>query len=107
MKILVIEKEVPGVADDAYSPFLKAEAARVWELYQSEIVREVYFRKDWPGAVLVLECSDVDYARRVLDTLPLVRQHLIDFDIMPLAPYPGFARLFAQPEKEDPTRPPA
>jgi len=26
----------------------------------------------------------------------LVRERLIDFDIVPLAPYPGFARLFAE-----------
>jgi hypothetical protein len=29
-----------------------------------------------------------------LATLPLVSQGLIDFDLIPLRPYPGFARLF-------------
>jgi hypothetical protein len=32
-----------------------------------------------------------------LDTLPLVRERLIGFELVPLTAYPGFARLFAEP----------
>jgi muconolactone delta-isomerase len=96
MKILAIEKEILGISDDAFRPYLEAEAARAWELYQSGIVRELYFRQDWPGAVLVLECSDAEEAEQVLGTLPLVKQRLIAFDIIPLGPYTGFSRLFAK-----------
>jgi hypothetical protein len=99
MKILAIEKETPGVAEEEFRPHLKAEAARAWELYQTDVIRELYFRKDWPGAVLVLECADVEEANEVLNTLPLVKTGLITFDIIPLAPYPGFSRLFASDEK--------
>ena len=95
MKILAMEREIPGVPDKAFKPHLGAEAARVWELYQAGVFRELYFRQDWPGAVLILECADVEEAREVLDTLPLVQEGLITFDIIPLAPYPGFSRLFA------------
>jgi muconolactone delta-isomerase len=96
MKILAIEKEVPGVADGDFAPHLKAEAARVWELHQAGVIRELYFRADWPGAVLTLECGGVEEAADVLDTLPLVKAGLIAFDIIPLKAYPGFSRLFAQ-----------
>jgi hypothetical protein len=47
-------------------------------------------------AVLVLECTDVEEANEVLNTLPLVKEGLITFDFIPLAPYPGFARLFEE-----------
>jgi hypothetical protein len=54
--------------------------------------------------VLVLECAGVSEAREVLATLPLVKEGLITFDLIPLVPYPGFARLFAadarQPARE-------
>ena len=96
MKILAIEKEVPGVEDDQFSSQLKAEAGKAWELYQSGVIRELYFRKDWPGAVLMLECANVEDAHKVLQTLPLVKAGLIAFDVIPLGPYPGFSRLFAQ-----------
>ncbi len=95
MKILAMEKEVPGVAPAAFQPHLQAEAARVWELQQAGVLREIYFRQDRSDAVLILECADVAEAQRVLGTLPLVQAGLIAFEVIPLKPYPGLARLFA------------
>lgn len=96
MKILAIEKELPGIAEGAFRPHLKAEAARVWELYQAGVFRELYFRQDEPSAVLVLECADIEEAHEALGTLPLVKHGLIAFDVIPLVPYPGFSRLFGE-----------
>jgi hypothetical protein len=42
----------------------------------------------------MLECSDAEEAQDILSTLPLAREGLIAFDILPLVPYPGFSRLF-------------
>ena len=36
----------------------------------------------------------MDEAEGLLDTLPLVKEGLIEFEVIPLAPYPGFERLF-------------
>jgi muconolactone delta-isomerase len=94
MKILAMEIESDGADPEQYPPHLKAEARRVWELYQSGVIRELYFRADRSEAVLVLECKDIAEARQVLDSLPLVQARLITFDIIPLVPYPGFERLF-------------
>lgn len=96
MKILAIEQEVPGVTGEDFKPHLKAETSGVWELYQAGVIRELYFRADRSCAVLILECTDIEEARDVLGTLPLVKKGLISFDIIGLAPYPGFSRLFAQ-----------
>jgi muconolactone delta-isomerase len=94
MKILAIEREVPGVKDEQSKSHLKDEAARVWELYQAGVLRELYFRHDQSSAVLVLECADAEEASEFLNTLPLVKEELIAFDIIPLTAYPGFSRLF-------------
>ncbi|MFZ5820567.1 MAG: muconolactone Delta-isomerase family protein [Chloroflexota bacterium] len=96
MKILALEKELPNVSPEQFAPHLKAEAARVWELYQVGQVREIYFRADRREAVLVLECVDVEEAKRLLATLPLVQAGLIAFEVIPLVPYPGFERLFGK-----------
>ena len=96
MKILAIEKEIPNLTAEDFRPHTKAEAARVWELYQAGVFRELYFRQDRPEAVLGLECTDVDEANQMLNTLPLVKEGLITFEVIPLRPYPGFARLFAK-----------
>lgn len=94
MKILALEHALSDAPPTAFQPHLKAEAARAWELYQSGVLREMYFRADQHTAVLMLECADLTAARALLDSLPLVKAGLITFDLIPLAPYPGFARLF-------------
>ncbi len=95
MKILALEKDLPGKTPADFHPHLKMEALRLWELYQANVVRELYFRADAPAAVLVLECASTEEAKQALATLPLVEAGLIHFDVIPLVPYPGFARLFA------------
>ena len=95
MKLIALEREVSGTTAEQFQPHLEAEAVRVWELYQAGVFRELYFRQDRSEAVLVLECADVEEANHVLGTLPLVREGLISFEVIPLIPYPGFSRLFA------------
>ncbi len=99
MKILALEHENPNLTAADFQPHLKAETRRVWELYKNSHIREIYFRADQSSAVLLLECSDVEEADRILSTLPLVKENLIYFELIPLVPYPGFERLF---EAEDP-----
>lgn len=96
MKILALEEEVPGVQDTSFTPFLRDEARRVWELMQEGVIRETYFDQNRHTAVLILECEDAKEAERILDTLPLVREGLITFQAIPLVPYSGFSRLFVQ-----------
>ena len=97
MKILALEIEVNGVRDEQFTmELLVAESKRVWELYQEGTIRELYFTRDHYEAVLILECENSDEAQRVIDTLPLVKENLIGFKILPLIPYDGFARLFQQ-----------
>jgi hypothetical protein len=94
MKFLAFEKELPGAVPGSFKPFLKAEAIRVWELYRSGVIREFYFDEERHRAVLILECTNREEAKAALASLPLVRERLIDFELMPLSPYTGFERLF-------------
>ncbi len=96
MKILTMEIEMEGVESEQFMPYLKLEAQRVWELYQNGTIREFYFREDRSEAVLMLECADASEAQQRLESLPLVKAGLITFDIIPLVPYPGIARLFGE-----------
>jgi len=95
MRLLVLEHPLPGHGEAEYAPHLKAEAERAWELHQAGVIRELYFRGDREEAVLILECDSAAHCRSVLDTMPLVRAGLIEFEIIQLVPYRGFVRLFA------------
>lgn len=96
MKILAFEVEQPKLSAADFAPHLKAEAQRAWDLQQAGLIRELYFRADQHTAVLVLECPTLEDARAALNTLPLVEHGLITFDLIPLMPYTGFARLFSE-----------
>jgi hypothetical protein len=94
MKFLAIERDVPGVKTEVMRPRLEAEARRAWELYQAGVFRELYFDPDRHAAVLMLECANREDAQAALNSLPLVADKLITFELIPLVPYSGFARLF-------------
>jgi hypothetical protein len=96
MKILAMEVETEGVQPEDFAPHRKAEARRVWELYQGGTIRELYFRADRSEAVLILECADTIEAQQILGSLPLVQAGLIRFEVIPLVAYPGFERLFGE-----------
>ena len=93
MKILAIEKEIDGLTSEDFKPYLKEEALKVYELYKLGILREIYFREDQNSAVLILECKNIGEADDILGELPLVKNDLIKFDVIPLVPYPGYDRL--------------
>ena len=94
MRILASEDEKQEASADDVQVLLIEEARRVWELHQEDYVREIYFRAEKTSAVLMLVCSDMEEARRRLSKLPLVLANLVDFELIPLVPYPGFSRLF-------------
>jgi hypothetical protein len=96
MKILALEREKPGISPGQFQKHSENEAHRVWELIQEEVIREIYFQRDENSAVIILECANIQEARQILNTLPLVEAGLIDFELIPLRAYPGLARLFKE-----------
>ena len=94
MKILAIEKEVTGKTGKDFEPHIKAEAMEVWNLYQEDFIREIYFDKEKHTAMLILECDNEEEAELKLKNLPLVKEKLIQFELISLIPYDGFSRLF-------------
>lgn len=94
MQFIALEVEMPTASPEDFEPHLKAEAQHVWELQQRGLIRGAYFRSDQHTAVLMLECANLAEAQQLTGGFPLVQRGLIRFDIIPLAPYSGFSRLF-------------
>lgn len=94
MKILVLPKPIDGGAREEMLRHAAAEIQAVWELYKQGTVREFYTRANEPHrVVLLLESASVEAARDTLATLPFAQLHLIDFDVIPLAPFFGLEHL--------------
>jgi hypothetical protein len=102
MKILALEHELPGASSETFQGIAKEEAHNVWELHQAGLVRDRYFRADRNTAVLDLECHSGKGAASLLASLLYGAQGRIDYELIPLKAYSGFARLFASPgSRED------
>ena len=100
MKILVLPKPIEGVSREELLQHSAEEIQAVWQLYAQGVCREFYTRANEAGrVVLVFESESVEAAREALAALPFVKLHLIDFDLIPLAPFSGLARLF-QPSSQ-------
>jgi hypothetical protein len=100
VKIIAYDRVMPGVTLEQIRPHLKQEARHAWDLYEKGIIRENYLRTDKPGAVVVLECADVDEARRLFADLPLVQAGLIEFEFMPVGAFTPWGALFTPAEEE-------
>ncbi len=68
MRILAMEKAGPAAAHGDMKRFLPDEARRVWELQQSDQLREIWFTVPDRRAVLLLECGSVEDAGALLAT---------------------------------------
>jgi len=99
MKILCLDRPLPGATFEKYQPYLKDEVRHTWQAYKNGFVREIYFRQDRLGVAIILECANVDEARKTFTEFPLVKAGLIEFGIIPLGPFVNWEILFASPAK--------
>ena len=76
MQVLAIDRVMEGVTDKVLLPHMPAELAATVNLYLKEKIRTFYFRKDRPGVVFILETENLDEAKEILSTLPLVKERL-------------------------------
>ena len=95
MKILCIDRPLPGATFEKYQPYLQAEVRHTWESHKSGLIREIYLRQDRPGVAIFLECSSVDEAKQHLAEFPLVKAGLIEFEVIPLGAFTNWEMLFA------------
>jgi muconolactone delta-isomerase len=96
MQVLVIAGLVEGISEERLAPLGKEEALRSWELYTAGRLRWVMSRTDKRGVVALFEAADLEEARKAVESLPMVKAGFITAEIIPLAPYVGFERLFAK-----------
>jgi hypothetical protein len=84
VKVLGVGHAQSGVGWEHIAPYVGEEARHVWELYESDRVREFYLRADHrPGAVLIFECDDATEAERLVAGLPIVEAGWLKFEVVP------------------------
>jgi hypothetical protein len=100
MRFLCISHRLPGADPDRIAALLTAEARAVWELHAEGTAQDVRFDPKAGRGILTLDCADDAAVQAALARLPLVAEGLIAFDTYELAPFTGFARLFAEDPRQ-------
>jgi hypothetical protein len=93
MKILALEKQIKTVNWENEQETLIEETKSVYNLFLRGHLREIYFTESH-NAVLILECENKDIAVDLLGELPLVKNKIVEFELIELKPYTGLSRLF-------------
>lgn len=86
-------------SEEAQAQLRRAEVEAVWALTVSGHLRAInFFSGEGHGAILQLETSDREAAEASMRRLPMVEAGLLDIELLTLAPFTGFAALFAAPD---------
>ena len=107
MKILAIDKVLPDATPDKVKENFMKEVNHTIKMYLADVVREMYFRQDRSGTILMLEAPSMEDARTLIDRMPMVQAGLIDFDLIPIGPFVPLALLLDEEvEQEEQSIPP-
>ncbi|MBQ1761647.1 MAG: superoxide dismutase [Aquincola sp.] len=97
MRFLCLDVPQPGATLAQYAPHMEAEVRFGWDLYKNGLIRDIYFRQDRPGVVILAEADSAEAARAQLDEFPLAKAGLIGWDVIPMGPMTNWEMLFAKP----------
>lgn len=99
MKILCLDRPLPGATFEKYQPHLLDEIRHAWQSYKDGLIREIYFRQDRPGVAIIAECASAEEAKQAFADLPLVKAGLIEIEAIPLGPFANWELLFSPAAK--------
>ena len=86
MQILAISEISENVTLEKIQPHLIEEIKDTVSLYLRGVIRDFYYRGDKNGVVFMLECNSIDKAQSELKSLKLVKEGMLEFNLIPLEP---------------------
>jgi hypothetical protein len=96
MKYLALITRTEKATDAAMGAVFVDEIKGVWQHYADNLIREIYFRGDGKGVVMITEAATADDVKTKLAALPFARNGLITAEVIELAPFSAWNVLFAQ-----------
>ena len=85
-RILAIGTIQPGADLQQVRRILPGEMQATAELYLQGKIDQWYSLQGRPGVVFILNVTDPAMAKEMLEALPLGREHLMSFELVPLGP---------------------
>jgi hypothetical protein len=95
--VMVMLTVKAGVTRDQVMAVMPAEVRDTVQLYLNGKIREWYSRSDGRGVVFLLNTTDVAEAHAIMESLPLARQNVMDYEYIALGPLLPLRALLANP----------
>ena len=92
-RILAIGTIRPGADLQQVRRILPGEMQATAELYLQGKIDQWYSLQGRPGVVFILNVTDPARAKEMLEALPLGREHLMSFELVPLGPLTPLRQL--------------
>jgi Muconolactone delta-isomerase len=92
-RILAIGTIQPGANLQQVRRILPGEMQATAELYLQGKIDQWYSLQGRPGVVFILNVTDPAMAKEMLEALPLGREHLMSFELVPLGPLTPLRQL--------------
>ena len=94
--VFVILTSKPGVTREQILGVIPNEVRETVKLYLDGRIREWYSRGDARGVIFLLDSKDVENARALMDSLPLSKEGLMDYEYIAVGPLMPLRALIAQ-----------
>ncbi|HEX7159486.1 MAG TPA: hypothetical protein VF214_10750 [Edaphobacter sp.] len=85
-EVLVILTPRQGVTPQQIMAVIPSEVRATVELYLDGKIREWYSRGDGRGVFFMVNAKTEDEARAIMETLPLAKEQLMDYQYIPVGP---------------------
>jgi hypothetical protein len=95
--VFVLSTAKPGVTREQVMAIMPAEIRATVQLYLDGKIREWFARADGRGAIFLLNTTDIEEARAIMEDLPLAKAHLLDEQFIPVGPLLPLRLLLASP----------
>jgi hypothetical protein len=85
-EVLVMLTPKPGVSPQRIMAVIPSEVRETVKLYLDGKIREWYSRGDGRGVIFLVDAKTEDAARALMETLPLAKEQLMDYEYIPVGP---------------------
>jgi hypothetical protein len=85
-EVMVILTAKQGVTRQQIMAIMPPEIRETVKLYLDGKIRQWYSRGDGKGVIFLVDAKTQDEARAVMETLPLSKEQLMDYEYIPVGP---------------------
>jgi hypothetical protein len=98
-KILAIGHIIGGSEGPNRQQIMPNEVRETVKLYLAGKIDSWYVRKDTAGVVFLMNVTTVAEAHQLLESLPLGKAKMMEFELIPIGPLSPLQYLLAEPQK--------